>query len=108
MNQEVKIVSWREVKKGESLQGSFSIALPSGLRIIDLTYHKRKDGARWVGMPARSYEKADGSTSWIPMVEFTGRAARERFSKQTLQALDNYLAQQQPAKPTANEESSFF
>jgi hypothetical protein len=107
--EEMEIVSWREKKKGESLQGFFSVALPSGLRLIDMTYHKRKDGARWVGMPAKSYQKDDGSTSWVPLVEFTGKAAKERFSKQALQALDNYFAQQ-PAmtKPTANEESPSF
>ena len=103
----MEIVSWREMKKGGTLRGSFSVALPSGLRLIDLTYHKRKDGARWVGMPAKSFQKNDGSTDGVPMVGCAGKAEKERFTRQVLQALENYLAQPAVTKPTVNEESPF-
>jgi hypothetical protein len=103
MNKEMEIVSWREMKKGESLQGFFSLALPSGLRLIDLTYHKRKDGARWVGMPARAYQKSAGSTSWVAMIDFADNDARTRFTKQALQALDTYLAQSATTKSCVTE-----
>lgn len=107
MNQEgMEVVSFREMRKGQSLQGFFSVALPSGLRLIDLAYHQRKDGARWISMPAKSYEKADGVTSWVPMVDFSGKAARERFTTQALQALDNYLNSRKPSV-NEDEESSF-
>jgi hypothetical protein len=105
--EEMEIVSWREMKKGETLQGFFSVALPSGLLLIDLTYHKRKDGARWVGMPAKSFQKTDGAASWVPMVDFTGKVARERFTKQALQALDNYLAQPTVTMPAVVDGDPF-
>ena len=86
----MKIISWRELRKGASLQGFFTLTLPSGLRIIDVAYHRRED-ARWIGMPARSFQKADGSTSWVPMVEFTEKAVRDRFTGLALAALDAYF-----------------
>ena len=80
--------------------------MPSGLRLIDLAYHQRKDGARWVGMPAKSFQKTDGATSWVPMVDFSGKTARERFVAQALHALDNYLNNRKPSV-NEDEESSF-
>jgi hypothetical protein len=65
-----KVREFRECKKGQSLQGFFTLELPSGPVLHDMTFHVREDGARWVGMPARSYTKPDGTTARTRIADF--------------------------------------
>jgi len=104
MPNEMTVVSWRELRKGESLMGFFSLALPSGLKLIDLAYHQRSNGSRWISMPAKSFSKADGGTAWIHMADFVDRPARDRFNDAAIKALDAFFKanpDQAPAKSTA-------
>lgn len=61
---EFTVTDWRPLRKGTSLRGFVTLTLPSGMIVHDVTYHQRDDGARWVGLPARQYQNADGSTTW--------------------------------------------
>ena len=104
---EMEIVNWREKKTSGTLQGFLSVVTASGLQINDCSYHRREaGGSRWIGMPAKSFTKNDGSTGWVPMVEFANPGARARFTEKVLKALDEYLKQPQPAvtKPAVVEE----
>src|SRR4051812_33092873 len=67
----VSITNWASRAKN-TLRGSFSVALPSGLILHECTLHTR-DGKRWIGLPARSYEQA-GERRWVRLIEFTDRA----------------------------------
>jgi hypothetical protein len=80
---------WRPYQKN-TLVGFLSLELPSGLVLHGCTLHQ-KNGSRWIGMPAKSFEK-DGATTWAPLVEFASKEARERFQTAALEALDGYLA----------------
>jgi hypothetical protein len=82
------VTEWRSLCTGTSLRGFFTLELPSGLVIVDCSLHEKGNGEKWVGMPARSYTKDNGSVAWVQVVGFTDKATRQRFSKQALAALD--------------------
>jgi DNA-binding cell septation regulator SpoVG len=71
-----------------TLRGFVSIELPSGLILHGLTYHQKED-SRWIGMPAKQYEK-DGATTWAPQVEFVSKESRDKFQTAVLAAIDRY------------------
>jgi hypothetical protein len=96
------VLEWRPFKKGASLQGFATLQLPSGLVLHDVTFHRREDGATWVGMPARSYIKRDGETSWMPMVGFIDKAAERRFRDLAIEAIEAFLAAQQPQRNSSS------
>jgi DNA-binding cell septation regulator SpoVG len=81
----ILIKEWRAYQKN-TLQGFFSVTLPSGLVIRDLTLHTKGD-SRWVGMPAKAYKK-DGVESWVPVIEFVDRQTANDFRDAVLEALD--------------------
>ena len=80
--------NWKELRRN-TLQGFFSVELPSGLIIHNLTLHQKND-ARWCGMPARSYE-LNGETKWSPIIEFTDDDTRRQFQERVLCAVDRLL-----------------
>ena len=88
----IAVTEWRPLRKGDSLQGFLTLVLPSGMVLHDCTYHERSDGARWIGLPARQYEKDDGSKSWVRLIDFRDRPIRDRFQRDALAALDEYFA----------------
>jgi hypothetical protein len=57
----------------------------------DVTFHRRDDGARWLGMPARSYTRADGETAWTRIVDFNSKQAHTRFQREAMAAVDKYF-----------------
>jgi hypothetical protein len=86
-----EVTEYRDMRKGDSLRGFVSLRLPSGIVIHDLTYHERSDGARWVGMPARKYEKPDGTTAWARIIEFASKEAQAKFQRLAKDAVDRYF-----------------
>lgn len=72
------------------MQGFLEVEFPSGLSIRDLTLHI-KNGARWIGYPARSYEKEDGTTGWMNVIYFKDREVNEKFQRLIKNALDAHL-----------------
>ncbi len=77
-----------------TLQAFLSLELPSGMVLHGCTLHKQND-SRWVGVPARQYENSDGEKSWMRLVDFTNKDARERFQAAALAAVDDYLQEAQ-------------
>lgn len=89
----MEVSKYKPLKKGESLQGFFSLILPSGMHLHDLTHHRRTDGAEWVGLPAREYTKSDGEKVWARIVDFTDKQSYQRFQKAAREAIECYFAQ---------------
>lgn len=83
------VVAWKPYLKN-TLRGFLSLELPSGLILHDCTLHQRNE-SRWVGLPGRPYQKPDGTTSWSPVVEIPENAAREKFQRGALAAVDDYF-----------------
>jgi len=90
---EFVVSEWRECRKGDSLRGFLTLTLPSGMTLHDCSYHRREDGASWIGMPARQYTKQDGTTAWFRLVDFSDKDGHARFQKLAREAIDRYLAQ---------------
>lgn len=88
-HRELSIADWKAHRKN-SLQGFLSLILPSGLVIHNCSLHQR-DGARWIGLPARQYVKDDGAKSYAPLIEFTSKDARQRFQAAALEAVDRFM-----------------
>ncbi len=80
-----KILDWKPFQKN-TLRAFFGVALPSGMMIHGLQLHE-KAGSRWIGMPAREYEK-DGQKAWAKIIEFQSRDAADRFRDAVLEAID--------------------
>lgn len=87
---EFRVVEWRAVSRN-TLQGFFTLALPSGLVIKDLSLHAKPDGGRWISVPSRSFNKDDGSIAYINLFDFIDAPTRRRFLKSAMDALDSYL-----------------
>ena len=74
--------NWRDVRKGDSLQGSFTLHLPSGKVLFECTFHKREHPTNCAGLPARSYTKpGESKTLGFRLVEFDSRDAYKKVSK---------------------------
>ena len=73
-----------------TLQGFLTIETPSGLVINGITLHEKSD-SRWVSMPAKEYLK-DGEKTWAPIIEFSSKAAREKFQAAALVAVARHLS----------------
>jgi hypothetical protein len=89
---EFKVSNWKPYTKN-TLRGFLSLELPSGMIVQDCALHTKGD-SRWIGLPARPYEK-DGEKSWSPIIEFTSKATRDRFQEQALAAVDKHLGGRQ-------------
>jgi hypothetical protein len=90
-----KCLKLRRLNKN-SLRGFVSLRLPSGLTLHDCSWHQQPDGREWIGLPSRSYQVADSTTKWAPIVEFDADATRERqaFQRLALEAVHAAAAEQ--------------
>lgn len=101
MNKEMRVTNWRALAKDGSLRGFFSLELPSGMTLHSCTFNLRKDGAKWVGLPSRSYEQ-NGETKWQRLVDFVDKDKYAKFQDAAKAALEAYFKEhpEQSAVPT--------
>jgi hypothetical protein len=85
-----KACDWKAFQKN-TLRGFFTLVLPSGLIVKECTFHQR-DGTQWIGLPGKPYAKQDGTTSYINILDFESKEARQRFQELALEALETFLA----------------
>ncbi len=94
----IEVIKFKSYERN-TLRGFFTCRMTGvGLELRDLTLHE-KDGKRWIGLPAKPYEK-DGGQAWSHIVKFYDEARSKQFQTATLKALDGYLK-----KHGAKEES---
>ncbi len=79
-----------EALRKEYAAGIPSLSIQGGLVIHNFTLHE-KNGARWLGMPARSYPREDGTVGWQPIAGFLDETTRAQFQAAALSALDRYF-----------------
>ncbi len=93
MSAAVRIVEWRPLVKG-SLRGFAKVELPSGMVISDVTILTGERGA-WASPPSKPQIGRDGvvlkdaadKTKYSPIIEFTSKEIRDRWSVQIIEAL---------------------
>ena len=66
--------------KKNSLLAFFDLQLASGLMLRGCMLHLSHD-KYWAGLPARPYKDASGKDSWTNIVDFRGKATRNRFQR---------------------------
>jgi DNA-binding cell septation regulator SpoVG len=81
----IRISNWKAFSQN-TLRGFFSVTLPSGLIIHNCSLHEKND-SRWIGLPAQSYRKKDGSVGYVRLIEFTSSELADNFRRQVLDAL---------------------
>jgi hypothetical protein len=89
----IVIADWKP-RQSNTLRGTFTTYLPSGLVLHEMTLHTR-DGAWWIALPARpllqdgaALHDEHGKVRYsAALVSFANRQARERFTGQMLAAL---------------------
>jgi len=87
----IKIVEFKE-RQQNTLQGFVTIQMTNiGLEIRNITVHQKND-SRWIGMPAKPYEK-DGKTQYSYIVHFYDKEMGDKFKDAVFQALDKYRRQ---------------
>lgn len=87
----IEIVSYKPINRG-TLKGFVTFRMTNiGLEINSAMLNE-KDGKRWIGLPAKPYQKQDGSTGWQPLLSFYDRGMENKFRSAALKALDIYLA----------------
>ncbi len=85
----IEIVNFRKYEKN-TLRGFLTIRMTNiGAEIRDLTLHQ-KNGKRWVSLPAKPYEKEDGSQGWSYIIKFYDEERGKQFQDAVLGALDIY------------------
>src|ERR1700682_415042 len=88
-----RILDWRALRKN-SLIGFAKVQLPSGMVIADVTVLTREGGA-WASPPSKPMIGRDGSVmkdangkiKYQPIIEFTSKEVRDKFSRAVVEAL---------------------
>jgi hypothetical protein len=97
----VEIESFRAFERN-TLKGFCVLVFPSiGLKLFECAVHEREDGKRWIGFPAKSYEKA-GKKEWFRLADTTNRVAYARIQAAAFRALDAFLRKESATPPAAS------
>ncbi len=89
----VEILDWRAMAKG-SLLGFAKVGMPSGLILNDVTI-LTGDRGPWASPPGKPMIGRDGTAltdgkgkvKYTPVVEFTSKDSRDRFSAAVIEAM---------------------
>ena len=89
MSTEFTARDWKSVEKN-TLCGFCTIETPGGVIYKEVSIHER-DGKRWIALPSRPWQKSDGTTGYVQVIEFRDKEVRERFQIKALAAIDKLL-----------------
>jgi hypothetical protein len=78
-----KIFNFKAIDKN-TLKGVFDLELAWGGVVLRGCCLHEKDDKRWVGWPAKPYEKQDGSKSWSNIVDFVDNKSKYLLQDEVL------------------------
>ncbi len=89
----LKILDWREMRRN-SLLGFAKVEFPSGMVISDVTILQGEKGP-WASPPSKPMVGRDGTVMkddngkvrYVPIIEFTDKATRNRWSDSVIEAM---------------------
>lgn len=94
----MEILNYRAHSSG-ALAGFFDLKIDKwGGFIIRKMKLFNKNGRRWVSFPSEKYEK-DGETKYAPYNLFEDQAIMEKFSKEVVRILDDYILTKNQTEP---------
>ena len=79
------VSDWKAINRN-TLMGSLSLTLPSGLVIHNCLFHQKGD-SRWIQLPSQSYQ-LNGEKKYTKILEFETKEAHARFQRAALDAVD--------------------
>ena len=83
----IEIHNFKKYEKN-TLRGFFDVRLTkAGFEIRGCALHQ-KNGSSWISLPAKPYDKDDGSKGWSYSLDFYEKDKREYFQRETLKQLD--------------------
>jgi hypothetical protein len=85
----IVISDWKPLDKN-TLRGSFTAALPSGMIIKGLMLME-SHGKRWIGLPAKEWLDPFNKRNFSQIIEFVDGETRDKFQHLVLTALDAHL-----------------
>lgn len=91
----VEILGWKPLVRN-TLRGFVSIRLGAELKISDVTIHRHENGKCWASFPSKPVMLPDGTSKkgdngkaiYSPILEWTSKAAGDRFSESVIAALE--------------------
>lgn len=91
----VVLLEWKPLQRN-TLCGFASIRLGATLKIHDVAVHRHAGGRCWAQLPAKPMISADGTAKrdangkvqYVPLMEWTDRAASDRFSEAVIAAIE--------------------
>jgi hypothetical protein len=91
----VVLLGWKPLERN-SLRGFASIRLGATLKIHDVAVHRHENGRCWAQLPAKPMLQTDGSVKrnpdgkiqYVPLLEWSDRAASDRFSEAVIAAIE--------------------
>jgi hypothetical protein len=91
----VVVLSFKNLRRN-SLRGFASIRLGASLKINDVAIHRHESGKCWAALPSKPVLMADGTAKkgdngklvYVPMMEWSDKAASDRFSESVIAALE--------------------
>lgn len=96
---QIECVRYTPVNKG-TLLGFAKIYVPKwGIEIDGITFHE-KNGAKWVAMPSKPYEK-DGEKKYAPYFRFREKEHYDLFCQRVKEAIEGHAGN--PPKPPQQE-----
>jgi DNA-binding cell septation regulator SpoVG len=89
----VRVLEWRPLQKG-ALLGFAKVEMPSGMVIAEVTIMRGERG-EWASPPSKplvgrdgtAMKDAGGKPRYVPLVSFTSKELRDRFSTAVIEAL---------------------
>ncbi len=85
----IEIIKFKSYEKN-TLKGFIDLRLTTiGLEIRQASLHE-KAGSRWISLPSKPYQDADGTQKWSYILKFYDEAKSKQFQKAVIQALDKY------------------
>lgn len=82
----IEITDYKEHQKNSLLPFVDLLIVDVGAQLKGCTLHE-SNGKRWIGLPAKPYDKGDGTQGWARMIDFPEREDYLAFQNAALAAL---------------------
>jgi len=90
-HQRITASNWKPLEK-DSLRGFLTLTLSSEL-VLNNCQLLQTGTDYWIGLPSQRFLRKDGSTAYVPIVEFATKRARQQFQAEALRAAEWLLAE---------------
>lgn len=95
----IEITNVRPMNKGSLLATCDVYIKPWDMELNEVKIFE-KGSNRWIAMPSRSFVNPAGETKYVELITFRKEATKDRFRRQIIAAIEQYLA----ANPDLKEE----